>query len=217
MKRKNPSSNGETPVGSKMQILSIERVPKKIPPSETVTEETPALAMPSSSTDIALNAPPLPLQQQPVIPQPSIDPALIEKLTQNSDQIEELKQLVVDALNKPPIEPKIITVPVPTPVASSSECTSPRPEKGPAMNKVQLFNGIKRYLNPTMVALLRMEMFGGSVERQWKTDEKSLSVELLSLGENVYDHFCDEFRFRLPQKKDVQKWKEQELEDDDAS
>ncbi|XP_055616930.1 uncharacterized protein LOC129762562 [Toxorhynchites rutilus septentrionalis] len=221
IKRKNPPSNGEVPSGSKMQILSIEKLPKKATIVETVSEETPALATPSSSTDITINKPPLIIQPEPVvIPQPSapvIDPALMEKLTQNSNEIAELKNLVVEALNKPPIEPKVITVPVPTPVVSPAECLSLKLEKGLPMNKVQLFNGIKRYLNPTMVALLRMEMFGGSAERQWKTDEKSLAVELLSLGENVYDHFCDEFRFRLPQKRDVQKWKDEELNDDDAS
>lgn len=40
----------------------------------------------------------------------------------------------------------------------SSDVRHIRVEKGPAMTKVQLFNGIRKYLNPSMVALLRMEM-----------------------------------------------------------
>ncbi len=73
------------------------------------------------------------------------------------------------------------------------------------MTKVQLFNGIKKYLNPSMVSLLRIELFG-TQEREYKTDEKTLSIELLKLGENVYNYFRDEMRFRLPNSQIVEQW-----------
>uniref|UniRef100_A0A1Q3FDE9 THAP-type domain-containing protein n=1 Tax=Culex tarsalis TaxID=7177 RepID=A0A1Q3FDE9_CULTA len=229
---------------AKMQILSIQRIGSKQndPPaspqlSEPASlEEVPSATMPSSSTDVAeteKSSPPVVVIQQQPPPQPTtvpiIDPNILQKLDRNSTKIDEVKKLLQDVLNRPVPEPKVITVQVPTPVPAPpppppvtptrARSPSPKPERsGPHMNKVQLFNGIKRYLNPTMVALLRCEMFGGSAERPWKPDERTLAVELLNLGENVYDHFCDEFRFRLPAKKDARKWKEQnELDDDDAS
>lgn len=78
-------------------------------------------------------------------------------------------------------------------------------EAGPTKTKIQLFNGIKKYLNPSMVALLRMEMFGDT-ERQYKSDEKSLAVELLNVQSNIYEYMRSELRFRLPPKKDAETW-----------
>ncbi|CAO1440203.1 unnamed protein product [Diamesa serratosioi] len=85
------------------------------------------------------------------------------------------------------------------------------------LNKVQLFNGIKRYLSPAMQALLRIELFSNA-EREYKQDEKVLSTEILKLGNPVYDFLCEEWRLRLPPKKDVQVWinEQPNLEDDDA-
>ncbi|CAO1421252.1 unnamed protein product [Diamesa hyperborea] len=85
------------------------------------------------------------------------------------------------------------------------------------LNKVQLFNGIKRYLSPAMQALLRIELFSNP-EREYKQDEKVLSTEILKLGNPVYDFLCEEWRLRLPPKKDVQLWINEQLntEDDDA-
>lgn len=90
-----------------------------------------------------------------------------------------------------------------------------RVEKGPAMTKVQLFNGIRKYLNPTMVALLRMEMFG-SAEREYRPDERQLSKELYNLNQNVYDYMRDEWRFRLPAKTEVEKWLKDSDNDDET-
>lgn len=78
-------------------------------------------------------------------------------------------------------------------------------EAGPTKTKIQLFNGIKKYLNPSMVSLLRMEMFGDT-ERQYKSDEKSLAVELLNVQSNIYEYMRSELRFRLPPKKDAESW-----------
>ncbi|XP_055546049.1 uncharacterized protein LOC129730600 isoform X2 [Wyeomyia smithii] len=187
-----------------------------VQPEETAQDQ-PAAAMPSSSTD----EPPVTVtQQDQVLPAVvGMHPTYLQKLKANSQQIAEVKKLLEDVLSRPIPEPRVVTVEVPTPILPPPTVDNgcDKLEKGANMNKAQLFNGIKRYLNPTMVALLRMEMFGGPTERQWKPDEKALAVELIGLGENVYDHFCDEFRFRLPCKKDVQQWKQQELHDDDAS
>lgn len=73
------------------------------------------------------------------------------------------------------------------------------------LNKSQLFNGIKKYLSPSMATMVRMEMFGGP-EREWKQDEKNIAVELLSLGEHVFEYVRDEWRCRLPPKRDVEEW-----------
>uniref|UniRef100_A0A182RI48 THAP-type domain-containing protein n=1 Tax=Anopheles funestus TaxID=62324 RepID=A0A182RI48_ANOFN len=139
---------------------------------------------------------------------PVLDPALSEKMDRNLQELADLKTLVLDLTNRPEPQPIILPAACPAKVVM---------EKGPQLNKAQLFNNIKRYLNPTMVTLLRMELFAGSTERQWKTDEKSLAVDMINLGEQVYDHFKEEFRFRLPSKSEVEEWKESgEIDADDA-
>lgn len=86
------------------------------------------------------------------------------------------------------------------------------------LNKVQLFNGIKRYLSPSMNALLRIELFS-TPNREYKKDEKIICQELLQLGDKTYDFLTDEWRLRLPGKKEVQTWMDGQSteEDDDAS
>ncbi|KRG06308.1 uncharacterized protein LOC26528686 [Drosophila mojavensis] len=88
-------------------------------------------------------------------------------------------------------------------VLKSSSSTSVAPQ----LTKSQLYNGIKKYLGATMAALVRMEMFGGA-ERPWKEDERDFSKELLQLGEHVYTHCCDEWRFRLPSLRMARSWLE---------
>ncbi|KAH8303015.1 hypothetical protein KR044_013266 [Drosophila immigrans] len=73
------------------------------------------------------------------------------------------------------------------------------------LSKPQLYNGIKKYLGPSMAALVRMEMFGGG-ERAWREDEREFAKELLQLGEDVYAHCCDEWRFRLPSLRTTRSW-----------
>ncbi|XP_058117854.1 uncharacterized protein LOC131287465 [Anopheles ziemanni] len=143
---------------------------------------------------------------------PVVDPLLAEKMERNSNEIIELKRMVQELLDRPPPKPQPITMVAP-PAAPQKVVMA----KGPQLTKAQLFSSIKRYLNPTMVTLLRMELFSGPSEREWKPDEKNLAVDLLNIGENVYDHFTEEFRFRLPPKANAQEWKATgELDADDA-
>ncbi|XP_050083403.1 uncharacterized protein LOC126570004 [Anopheles aquasalis] len=145
----------------------------------------------------------------PPAPVPA-DPALANALEQNTQELANLRQIIEMLANRPVPEPTtIITPQTPAPPMKM--------EKGPQLTKAQLFNGIKRYLNPTMVTLLRMELFAGSADRQWKSDEKTLAVDLLNIGANVYNHFAQEFRFRLPPVSEVEQWKETgEIDADDA-
>lgn len=84
-------------------------------------------------------------------------------------------------------------------------------EKLAPMSKPVLFNGIKRYLNPSMVALLRMEMFG-EAEREFKPDERDIAMELMKLPlddaqpGSVYEFMRSEWRFRLPPRNSVLQW-----------
>lgn len=83
----------------------------------------------------------------------------------------------------------------------TASCATP----APPLSKPQLYRGIQKYLGPTMAALVRMEMFGGG-ERAWKEDERDFAKELLQLGEHVYTHCCEEWRFRLPSLRQAKTW-----------
>lgn len=87
------------------------------------------------------------------------------------------------------------------------------------LNKVQLFNGIKRYLSPAMVALLRMDMFTSLAKREFKPDEKVICTEILQFGNEFYSFLLDEWRLRLPPRETVEKWIEekQQQDENDAS
>lgn len=124
----------------------------------------------------------------------------LQMMSEHAKQIEELKKIITDKLADKKDDSNNSNA-----SQSTNDLRQIRVEKGPAMTKVQLFNGIRKYLNPTMVALLRMEMFGSS-EREYRPDEKQLSKELYNLNQNVYDYMRDEWRFRLPPKLDVEAW-----------
>ncbi|XP_017474308.1 PREDICTED: uncharacterized protein LOC108364933 [Rhagoletis zephyria] len=74
-----------------------------------------------------------------------------------------------------------------------------------SLTKAQLFNGVKKYISSSMVALLRMEMFG-SGDRDWKPDERRVAMDLLQLGDQIYRYISDEWRFRLPALGEVRNW-----------
>lgn len=80
-------------------------------------------------------------------------------------------------------------------------------------NKVRKFNSIRKYLNPTMAALLRMEMFGNQ-NYEYRTDEKQVSKELFSLSPTIYDYMRNEWRFSLPPKEMVEEWNQTESDDE---
>ncbi|EDV50736.2 intracellular protein transport protein USO1 [Drosophila erecta] len=83
-----------------------------------------------------------------------------------------------------------------------------------SLTKAQLYMAIKKYVGPTMAALLRMEMFGGSEDRTWKDDEREFAIELLQLGDEVYKYCCDEWRFRLPSIRIARSWLEKKKTED---
>ncbi|XP_002021281.2 uncharacterized protein LOC6596213 [Drosophila persimilis] len=105
-----------------------------------------------------------------------------EKLSEQNVQLKQLQASIPSTSRAPP----------------SSTLTS--------MTKPQLYNGIKKYLGPTVAALVRMEMFGGAEDRNWKDDERRFVVELLQLGESIYEHCCEEWRFRLPSLRIARSW-----------
>lgn len=86
-------------------------------------------------------------------------------------------------------------------------------ERGVREKKRQLFQSIKRHINPVMATLLGMELFG-SADHDWQEDEKELAMDLHSLGETTYKFLRDDLRFRLPAISDVQKWKAEDNSDD---
>uniref|UniRef100_A0A182SWZ5 THAP-type domain-containing protein n=1 Tax=Anopheles maculatus TaxID=74869 RepID=A0A182SWZ5_9DIPT len=141
----------------------VDYIPHEIQRSDETGESSSAANnqhdVPNSTADNVVTFVPPPI----TVPVP--DPALMEKMDQNVREIGELKQLVQDLANRPVPQPTVIPAAAPTRVVM---------EKGPQLTKAQLFSSIKRYLNPSMVTLLRMELFAGSAERPWKPDEKSL-------------------------------------------
>ncbi|XP_016965919.1 uncharacterized protein LOC108035051 [Drosophila biarmipes] len=92
--------------------------------------------------------------------------------------------------------------------AERPKVTTPTKPASNSLTKPQLYMAIKKYLGPTMAALLRMEMFGGSEDRTWKEDEREFATELLQLGDEVYKYCCDEWRFRLPPLRTARSWLE---------
>lgn len=152
---------------------------------------------------------------------------LRSQLTSKIHKIEQLESLV--STQKKEIDVAAATI------AAASSVQTPAPPQNKAKNekvaltKPQLFNAVKKYLNPSMMALLRMELFGDP-EREYKPDERDFSMQLLEhsstadgygSGKNAkgsfYDFMRSEWRFRLPPRNVVEKWirQRQETADDD--
>lgn len=79
------------------------------------------------------------------------------------------------------------------------------PHENKQWTKIQLFNEIRKYLNPTLVALVRMEMFE-NCEEDYRADEKQVLKELLKLGSDVYEYVGSDWCFRLPPPELVREW-----------
>jgi hypothetical protein len=138
----------------------------------------------------------------------------------NDSSSQDLKPMLLDSLKqiseiKELLNEKQSEAATPSTAAKHEDCSNISRSQ---YNKVQLFNGIKRYLSPSLIALLRMELFGNP-GREYKKDEKIICQELLQFGDKVYNFFTDEWRIRLPAREDVQRWHGEQLieEDDDAS
>lgn len=137
----------------------------------------------------------------------------LQTMAEHTKQIEELKKMLAEKVQG---ERSTSQQSVSVSASSSSDVRGEtRIVKGPVMTKIQLFNAIRRYLNPSMVALLRMEIFGGA-EREYRTDEKQIAKELFNLNASVYDYMREEWRFRLPSKAQVELWLK-EPDDEDVS
>lgn len=81
-------------------------------------------------------------------------------------------------------------------------------------NKVKQFNSIRKYLNPTLAALVRMEMFANHDDQKYKhrADEKRLSKELHTLSPTVYEFMKNEWNFALPDKDLIAQWNDDDEE-----
>lgn len=156
-------------------------------------------------------------ETSPVINIPKSLPANSPSLSETVP--EDLKPILMDSLKRIAEIKEMLNEKQSEPAPSTSKNTEDNLNITPShLNKVQLFNGIKRYLSPSMNALLRIELFS-TPGREYKKDEKIICQELLLLGDKTYSFLSDEWRLRLPAKKEVQQWiDEQETEeDDDAS
>lgn len=145
------------------------------------------------------------------------------RMDQKEQQLLKLEQAHEAQLVKlKKVQPKpVLSSPPPQPITMTSSTLLPKPKQDKApLTKPQLFNGVRRYLNPSMVALLRMELFGDP-EREYRPDEQEFSMELLNQSVNtdinVFDYMRSEWRFRLPPKNVVEQWirKRQETDDGD--
>lgn len=184
----------------KQEILTPRRLlEQKISTPKRVVEQE--FIVPFPVTDEPVEAVPVASLSSPAQSTSSLN---LEELKPIMRQITEIKQMLNKQQEAPPV-----------PVTVKEESTNISQSQ---LNKVQLFNGIKRYLSPSMIALLRMELFAAP-GREYKTDEKIICQELLTLGEDTYSFLSDEWRLRLPAKTAVQGWIDSKIseEDDDAS
>ncbi|XP_020718147.1 putative leucine-rich repeat-containing protein DDB_G0290503 isoform X3 [Ceratitis capitata] len=135
----------------------------------------------------------------------------IQKLQQDKSKLENKCSKLENQRQNKQMD-AVSTSQAPTPLTNNEICTSNSRQYAPpstnpplTVTKAQLFNGIRKYTSSSMLALLRMEMFGGA-DREWKPDERRVAMDLLQLGDEVYKYINDEWRFRLPALSEVRKW-----------
>lgn len=186
----NPKGKAEKPKTFAQTTIINSSPPPKVD-NEQQYEYIVLPAMPSPSTPTVAPA----VQAEPTLEVK----AIMKDLT-------EIKSLLNEKLQQLPAAPAA------APQSPSNESNITQSH----LNKIQLFNGIKRYLSPSLIALLRMEIFAAP-SREYKKDEKIICSEILKLGNEVYDFFSDEWRLRLPSKEMVKGWQSEEMTDDDAS
>jgi hypothetical protein len=127
------------------------------------------------------------------------------------ESLSELKPLLEQSLResaaiKQLLKQKLTSTPTQNETPTKSNDTSSISKSH--MNKTQLFNGIKRYLSPSLTALLRMELFGAP-SREYTNDEKIICTEILQLGDDTYNFLAEEWRLRLPAIDKVKDWMKQ--------
>lgn len=192
----------KSPPAAQVKIIKQDMFPTPVINQEmiqTVSIEKTELLEPSPA--IVFEKPTQTVATPVVQPQEVLKPMLMDSLK----QIAEIKEM----LSKK--QPEAAS---PSPKKSEEELSNISQSH---LNKVQLFNGIKRYLSPSMNALLRIELFSAP-HREYKKDEKIICQELLMLGDKTYNFLTEEWRLRLPAKDDVQKWVDEQITDeDDAS
>lgn len=80
-----------------------------------------------------------------------------------------------------------------------------KPSFDPSKNKIKLFNSIRRYLSPTLMSLVRMQMFASS-EYKFRADELQTAQELLDVSEDAYNFLRNEWMIPLPTIDTVSRW-----------
>lgn len=91
---------------------------------------------------------------------------------------------------------------------------APRFENGAIKGKIKLFNSIRKYLSPTVVALLRMQMFG-KADYNYREDEKQTAAEIFTISPDAYHFMREEWMIPLPSIDVITQWN-QDSEDNIA-
>lgn len=216
------------------QLITVsqfkETIQQKSPPSQQYSKtrakviEKPKVFQASSTPKVVkheiLAAPIIPEEDEQyevitILPE-EVLPASSPTKPFNDSTAQEIKVLIKEVAEiKSLLHEKAAAAVAQVPSPSTSICNESNITQS-HLNKIQLFNGIKRYLSPSLIALLRMEIFAAP-NREHKKDEKIICDEILKLGDEVYDFFAEEWRLRLPSKDQVKSWQSDELIDDDAS
>lgn len=200
--------------------LKQQRKGSTVPEVDPVTPDPPAsenrdklIDLTNSQESLSESKESLDTHVDPVEPDPPVNKNLDELQLKYDELKKDLERISLENANLRQevgqLETKLVQANKAQRLTAS--CATP----APSLSKPQLYRGIQKYLGPTMAALVRMEMFGGG-ERAWKEDERDFAKELLQLGEHVYTHCCDEWRFRLPSLRQAKTWlDEREIDQDE--
>lgn len=72
-------------------------------------------------------------------------------------------------------------------------------------NKVNLFNSIRRYLSPSLMALVRLQMFM-TQNYEFRADEIQTSKELFDISQDAYFFLRNEWMIPLPSPEVINDW-----------
>lgn len=190
--------------------LKQQRKGSTVPEVDTVTPDSPSsenrdklIDLTNSQESLSESKESLDTTEDPVEPDPTVNKNLDELQLKYDELKKDLERISLENASLKQEVDQLETKLVQANKAQrlTASCATP----APPLSKPQLYRGIQKYLGPTMAALVRMEMFGGG-ERAWKEDERDFAKELLQLGEHVYTHCCEEWRFRLPSLRQAKTW-----------